>query len=316
MFNCCYNTLASLAYITIASRLFVPLVLLLVFHTEDSLRKLFHLTITWELFSVTDVYYFRFTLVITWAYSSYLVVHNLRWYLVCILLYLLSLPILFHSYSTPLVDNLWFYPPPPLASLALLPGSFGRIPAALKVGVLWVTAMFAPSTLASIIAVTLHTLGFALGCLIWAAIGYGFGSLLGYPVVGALSGIAYQLAAYVALHDAMWASLSRSRDRFALLLDRWALCRLSAAFFLCVLSNYTHIWLLIHTSIRSVNRLLWLRLKYVRWCLQCDLWRFHASFMVAHLSASMTTSTSYMTTSMVCNTLPLNSGYQVICSIT
>ena len=80
--------------------------------------------------------------------------------------------------------------------------------------------MFAPSTLASIIAVTLHAFGFAVGCLLWTAIGYGFGSLLGHPVVGALSGLSVQLASYVAFHDLMWASLSPSRDRFALLLAR------------------------------------------------------------------------------------------------
>ncbi len=34
VFNSCYNTLASLAYISTLLRKFVPLVLLLVFHTE------------------------------------------------------------------------------------------------------------------------------------------------------------------------------------------------------------------------------------------------------------------------------------------
>jgi hypothetical protein len=80
--------------------------------------------------------------------------------------------------------------------------------------------MFTRSTLASLIAIALHTTGFAIGCLIWAAIGYGFGSLLGYPVVGALSGIAYQLASYLAVHDQMWDSLSRSTERFTVLLNR------------------------------------------------------------------------------------------------
>ena len=56
----------------------------------------------------------------------------------CVFFYISCLPpIVFHRYSTPYVYNLWFYLPPPLASLALLPGSFSLRLSAIKLGVLY-----------------------------------------------------------------------------------------------------------------------------------------------------------------------------------
>ena len=89
VYNCCYHTLASLAYILTLLRKFVPLVLLLVFHTEDSLRRLFHLFITLvSLMLVTCVHNLRFTYVITTDTREY---HSLM-YLPLILMSILIYP--------------------------------------------------------------------------------------------------------------------------------------------------------------------------------------------------------------------------------
>lgn len=75
--------------------------------------------------------------------------------------------------------------------------------------------------LAGTITLLLHTFGFAIGCCIWAAIGWGLGSTFSHaPVSGALTGLAYQLACYIYLHDQMWAGIQRSYQKFLLVLDR------------------------------------------------------------------------------------------------
>ncbi len=78
------------------------------------------------------------------------------------------------------------------------------------------------STLAGVLAVTFHLLGFTLGCLIWSAVGYCLGSAFSdAPVTGALCGLTYQLACYVWLHDQMWDSLERAHQKFELVLDQF-----------------------------------------------------------------------------------------------
>ena len=77
------------------------------------------------------------------------------------------------------------------------------------------------SFIAAVLALFLHTIGFAIGCGIWATIGYGLGSAFSHaPVTGALTGIAYQLGCYIWLHDHMWAGIQRSYQKFLLVLDQ------------------------------------------------------------------------------------------------
>ena len=77
------------------------------------------------------------------------------------------------------------------------------------------------SLIAGTLALLFHTLGFAVGCGIWALIGWGLGSAFSHaPVSGALTGIAWQLGCYVWQHDAMWASIQRAHSKFLFVLDR------------------------------------------------------------------------------------------------
>ena len=77
------------------------------------------------------------------------------------------------------------------------------------------------SFIAGTLALTFHTLGFALGCAIWAVIGWCLGSAFSHaPVSGALTGIAYQLGCYIWLHDQMWAGLQQSYQKLLVVLDR------------------------------------------------------------------------------------------------
>ena len=76
------------------------------------------------------------------------------------------------------------------------------------------------STIAMAIAVALFTLGFALGCLIWVAIGWCLGSLVDAPVSGALTGLAYQLWACIHCRELMADSIERNSARFEALLTR------------------------------------------------------------------------------------------------
>ena len=77
------------------------------------------------------------------------------------------------------------------------------------------------SIIAGVIAISLHILGFAIGCGIWAVIGWGLGSAFSHaPVSGALTGLAYQLGCYVYLHNQMWAGIQRSHAKFVYLLDQ------------------------------------------------------------------------------------------------
>ena len=76
------------------------------------------------------------------------------------------------------------------------------------------------SFIASAVTVTLHAVGFALGCGFWGGIGYLLGCAFGAPITTALCGVAYQTAAYFALHKEMSASLERSQSRFLVILDR------------------------------------------------------------------------------------------------
>ena len=73
---------------------------------------------------------------------------------------------------------------------------------------------------ASVIAVALFTVGFAIGCLIWVAIGWCLGSQFHAPVSGALTGLAWQLGACISQHELVAASVERNSERFAALLDR------------------------------------------------------------------------------------------------
>lgn len=76
------------------------------------------------------------------------------------------------------------------------------------------------SFIATALAVVFHIIGFAVGAGLWCAIGFGIGSAIGYPVTGALSGLSFQLAAYLSIREQMLASLERGRMKFLLVLDR------------------------------------------------------------------------------------------------
>ena len=77
------------------------------------------------------------------------------------------------------------------------------------------------SFIAGFLALFFHTAGFAIGCVIWATVGYCLGSAFSHaPVSGALTGLAYQLGCYIYLHDRMWESLQRGYQKFLLVLDR------------------------------------------------------------------------------------------------
>lgn len=93
------------------------------------------------------------------------------------------------------------------------------MPAYQRVSTIVFSRLDMKSTLATAIAVVLHTISFALGCLIWLAVGYGIGLLLGTPISGALTGLVYQLGCYIWLHDHMWAQLEHSRNKFMMLLN-------------------------------------------------------------------------------------------------
>ena len=77
------------------------------------------------------------------------------------------------------------------------------------------------SFIAAVIAVFFHTLGFAIGCGIWATVGWCLGSAFSHaPVSGALTGLAYQLGCYIILHSQMWDGLVRSHAKFLYILER------------------------------------------------------------------------------------------------
>ena len=77
------------------------------------------------------------------------------------------------------------------------------------------------STIASIIAVTFTTIGFAIGCVIWAAIGWCLGTAFSHaPVSGALTGIAYQTWSFLYLRDEIWARTERSHAALVQVLER------------------------------------------------------------------------------------------------
>lgn len=77
------------------------------------------------------------------------------------------------------------------------------------------------SVYASVLAVFFHALGFAIGSLMWVAIGYGLGGFFSdAPITGALTGLAWQLGCYLIVHEQMWAGVQRSHQRFELLLQR------------------------------------------------------------------------------------------------
>lgn len=77
------------------------------------------------------------------------------------------------------------------------------------------------STIAGAIVLFFHILGFAIGCGIWATIGYCLGSVFSdAPVSGALSGLAIQLAGYIYVHDQMWENLQQSQQKLLAVLDQ------------------------------------------------------------------------------------------------
>jgi len=77
------------------------------------------------------------------------------------------------------------------------------------------------STIATSISVALFTVGFAIGCILWASIGYGIGSLVSHaPISGALTGLAYQLWSVIYLREEMAESIDRNIERFEFLLNR------------------------------------------------------------------------------------------------
>ena len=77
------------------------------------------------------------------------------------------------------------------------------------------------SIYAGTIAISLHILGFAIGCVIWAVIGWGLGSAFSHaPITGALCGLAYQLWSYIYLHEQMWDSVQNTYTKFLVLFDR------------------------------------------------------------------------------------------------
>ena len=69
------------------------------------------------------------------------------------------------------------------------------------------------SFIASTIAVTLCMIGFAIGCLLWVAIGWGLGSLVHAPISGALTGLAWQYGSFIVLKEMMWENLERNQLR-------------------------------------------------------------------------------------------------------
>jgi len=74
---------------------------------------------------------------------------------------------------------------------------------------------------ASSLAVFFHVLGFSIGCAIWGGIGYALGGAFSHaPLTGLLCGVAYQLAAYIHLHESMWDSLVRTQSRFVEVFSR------------------------------------------------------------------------------------------------
>ena len=75
------------------------------------------------------------------------------------------------------------------------------------------------SFIASTIAVTLSMIGFAIGCLLWVAIGWGLGSLVHAPISGALTGLAWQYGSFILLKEMMWESLERNHVRFLNLIE-------------------------------------------------------------------------------------------------
>ena len=89
----------------------------------------------------------------------------------------------------------------------------GRLPAALTTGGL--TNLTLKDTIANLLAITFHILGFAIGCVIWMAVGLCLGNLASAPQTGVLCGLAYQTGCYFCLHEQMEAALERSRLRFA-----------------------------------------------------------------------------------------------------
>ena len=74
--------------------------------------------------------------------------------------------------------------------------------------------------IATVLALVFHTLGFAVGAGLWCVVGYSIGVAIGYPVTGALSGLSFQLAAYLSVREQMAASLERGRQKFLLALDQ------------------------------------------------------------------------------------------------
>ena len=73
---------------------------------------------------------------------------------------------------------------------------------------------------ATALAVFFHILGFSVGCGLWLLIGWSLGNLVGAPISGALTGLAWQTGCYFVLHDQMAASLERGRVKFAAVIDR------------------------------------------------------------------------------------------------
>ena len=77
------------------------------------------------------------------------------------------------------------------------------------------------STIASVLALSLHTFGFALGAVVWAFIGWCLGSAFSHaPITGALTGLVYQLWSCLYLRDQLWAGLQRNQLRLQLMLDQ------------------------------------------------------------------------------------------------
>ena len=77
------------------------------------------------------------------------------------------------------------------------------------------------STIAYLLAVTVHTIGFAIGAGIWGVIGWCLGSAFSHaPITGALTGLVYQLWSCLYLRDELWAGVQRNQQRFQLILDR------------------------------------------------------------------------------------------------
>ena len=76
------------------------------------------------------------------------------------------------------------------------------------------------SFIATSLAVFFHVVGFSIGCGIWCLIGYGFGSAIGAPISGTLTGLAWQAGCYLMVHDRMAEALDRSRQKFLTVLER------------------------------------------------------------------------------------------------